>query len=71
MTILEPAQLKRLLTGTKTVVEQITMQGKHPVILTSPVIRQNFKRLIDMSIPDVTVLSYAEIEQNYDFILPI
>ena len=66
MTILEPAQLKRLLTGTKTVVEQITMQGKHPVILTSPVIRQNFKRLIDMSIPDVTVLSYAEIEQNYE-----
>ncbi len=66
MTILDPAQLKRLLSSTKSVVEQITMQGKHPVILTSPVIRQNFKRLISMSLPDVTVLSYAEIEQNYE-----
>ena len=66
MTILDPAQLKRLLSSTKNAVEQITMQGKHPIILTSPVIRQNFKRLISMSLPDVTVLSYAEIEQNYE-----
>lgn len=66
MTILDPTQLKRLLSSTKNAVEQITMQGKHPVILTSPVIRQNFKRLISMSLPDVTVLSYAEVEQNYE-----
>ena len=66
MTILDPTQLKRLLSSTKNAVDQITMQGKHPVILTSPVIRQNFKRLISMSLPDVTVLSYAEVEQNYE-----
>lgn len=66
MTILEPAQLRRLLNDAKSIAEKMTLQGKHPVILTSPVIRQNFKRLIEMSLPDVIVLSYAEIEQNYE-----
>ena len=66
MTILEPAQMKLLLVNTKTLADQLTMEGKKPVVLTSPVIRQNFKHLIEQAMPDVTVLSYTEIQQNYE-----
>ena len=66
MTILEPAQMKLLLVNTKALADQLTMEGKKTVVLTSPVIRQNFKRLIEQALPDVTVLSYTEIQQNYE-----
>jgi len=66
MTILEPAQMKLLLVNTKTLADQLTMEGKKTVVLTSPVIRQNFKHLIEQAMPDVTVLSYTEIQQNYE-----
>jgi flagellar biosynthesis protein FlhA len=66
MTILEPAQMKQLLVNTKSVSDQITMQGKKTVVLTSPVIRPNFKRLIEQSLPDVIVLSYAEVERDFE-----
>lgn len=66
VTILEPEQLKELLTNTKKIVDRLSLKGKKTVILTSPVIRPSFKRLIEMSLPDVVVLSYAEIERNYE-----
>ena len=66
MTILEPAQMKQLLMNTKAMVDQLTLKGKKAVVLTSPVIRQNFKHLIEQALPDVTVLSYTEVQQNYE-----
>lgn len=66
MTILEPAQMKQLLVNTKAQSDQLTMMGKRTVILTSPVIRQSFKRLIEQALPDLTVLSYTEVQQNYE-----
>ena len=35
-----------------------------PVILTSPVVRIYFKRLIEQFIPNLTVLSFNEIDAN-------
>jgi flagellar biosynthesis protein FlhA len=66
LTILEPAQLKQLLINTKAAFDQNAIKGKKTAVLTSPVIRENFKHLIEQSLPDVIVLSYAEVEQNFE-----
>ncbi len=53
------------------IVEAVTEQiGKlkelvsQPVILTSPVVRIYFKRLIEQFVPNLTVLSFNEIDTN-------
>ena len=64
--ILEPDQLRRLLSSTRDVVNANGMQGKKTVVLTSPAVRNKFKRLVGQAMPDIVVLSYNEIEQNYE-----
>ncbi len=66
VTVLEPAQLKQLLIGTRETVEKTTMMGKRAVVLTSPMVRARFKRLVEPTLPELTVLSYSEVEQNYE-----
>lgn len=66
ITVLEPSQLHQLLTNTKTIADQMAMTGKKTVILTSPVIRANFRHLVEQSLPEITVLSYAEVDRDYE-----
>lgn len=66
VTVLEPEQMRELLSNAKAVEDQMALAGKKTVVLTSPVIRASFKRLIGQVLPDITVLSYAEIEQTYE-----
>ena len=64
--ILEPDQLRRLLSATRDVVNHNGMQGKKTVVLTSPAVRNKFKRLVGQAMPDLVALSYNEIEQDYE-----
>ncbi len=64
VTILEPAQLQGIYKSTKEIMDKLDIQGKHPVVLTAPVIRPRFKKLIEQIAPDLTVLSFAELEQS-------
>lgn len=64
--ILEPDQLRSLLSSTREAVKKNSMQGKKTVVLTSPAVRTKFKRLISQSLPEVAVLSYGEIEQSFE-----
>jgi len=66
VTVLEPAQMRQLLTNTKATADRMALTGKKTIILTSPVIRASFRRLIEQSMPEITVLSYAEVDQNYE-----
>ena len=35
-----------------------------PIVLTSPIVRIYFKKLADQFVPNVTVLSYSEIDNS-------
>jgi flagellar biosynthesis protein FlhA len=64
--ILEPAQLQQLLLNTKEIVEHAAMQGKKIIVLTSSAVRPRFKTLLSQTMPDLTVLSYNEVTQNFE-----
>jgi len=63
---LSPDILKDLFQQIKTGTEQMTEDGFIPLILTSPMIRSSFKRLIEMAFPQVAVLSYNEIPADVE-----
>ncbi len=63
---LEPTQIQTIINKLKGLVEKTTSQGKTPVVLTSPVVRRKFKRIIWQSAEDLAVLSYGEIEQSVE-----
>jgi len=61
---IEPQTVQKIIEG---VTEQITKLKElvsQPVILTSPVVRIYFKKLIDQFMPNLTVLSFNEIDSN-------
>jgi flagellar biosynthesis protein FlhA len=66
VTVLEPAQLQSIFKNTKDLMDKVTIQGKKAVALTAPAIRPRFKKLIEQIAPNLTVLSYAEIEQSME-----
>ena len=64
VTVLEPSQLQSLFKNTKEIVDNMAVQGKKAVALTAPAIRPRFKKLIEQIAPNLTVLSYAEVDQS-------
>jgi flagellar biosynthesis protein FlhA len=64
VTILEPSQLQGIFKSTKEILEKMDTQGKRSVVVTAPVVRPKFKRIIEQIAPSLTVLAYAEIEPN-------
>ncbi|MDL2273060.1 flagellar biosynthesis protein FlhA [Oscillospiraceae bacterium OttesenSCG-928-G22] len=63
---LEPDAISRVVQSLKEAVERVTSVGISPVVLTSPVVRFHFKRLVEQVAPDLVVLSYNELENNVD-----
>ncbi len=45
-------------------VEKFNNVGTTPILLTSPIVRGYFKKLVEQILPDLVVLSYNEIEQS-------
>jgi flagellar biosynthesis protein FlhA len=64
VTILEPSQLQSIFRNTKEILEKMDTQGKKTVVITAPVVRPKFKKIIEQIAPSLTVLSYAEIEPS-------
>lgn len=64
VTAMDPTQLQAIFKHTKELVDQMSMQGKKTVVLTSPMVRPRFKKLIMQIAPALTVLSYNEVEQS-------
>jgi flagellar biosynthesis protein FlhA len=59
---LEPGVTQNIFDNLQREVTKLTSMGLEPVILTSPIVRTYFKRLIDPIIPSLAVLSYNEID---------
>ncbi|MEL4106741.1 flagellar biosynthesis protein FlhA [Oscillospiraceae bacterium WX1] len=66
VTVLEPSQLQSIFKNTRETIDDLTVQGKKAVALTAPAIRPRFKKLIEQIAPNLTVLSYAEVEQSME-----
>ena len=63
---LPPDMLKRLYRSVQQETERMSQRGLTPVILCSPVIRFQLRRLLEIAFPKVAVLSYNEIPANVD-----
>jgi flagellar biosynthesis protein FlhA len=56
-----PWQLQRLLGVVSTEVERVASSGRDPIVLCSSRIRLAFRRLLERRLPNVVVLSFAEV----------
>lgn len=65
-TSMEPGQMQNLLVNLKKLVDQMGGQGKTPLVLTSPAARRKFKTIVEQAAPDLTVLSFNELEQDVE-----
>ena len=63
---LEPDVVQRLFQSVKNAVERLSALGITPIVLTSPVVRMHFKKIVEQLVPDLVVLSYNELEQKVE-----
>lgn len=61
---LDPEQARNILDTCSQEILKASSHGYEPVILTSPLVRIHLKRFLEQAAPDLTVLSYNEIEQT-------
>ena len=61
---LDPGTTQKVFDRLGAEVKKLTGMGRQPIILTSPIVRAYFKRLVEPVAPDLIVLSYNELEAN-------
>lgn len=61
---IEPQNVQKLVESVTEELDKVKELIHQPIILTSPIVRIYFKRLIDQFVPDLTVLSFNEIDAN-------
>jgi flagellar biosynthesis protein FlhA len=61
---MEPQTVQRIVEDVNAQIGRVKEIVHQPVILTSPIVRIYFKRLIDQFLPNLTVLSFNEIDSN-------
>lgn len=63
---LDPARTKSIIASVESEVAKLENIGKHPIVITSPIVRMYFKRLTEDYYKDLIVVSYNEIESNIE-----
>lgn len=61
---IEPLVVQKIVEGVTEQIEKVKELIHQPIILTSPIVRIYFKRLIDQFLPNLTILSFNEIDTN-------
>jgi len=61
---LEPERMQQIVSGVMDDIVRIRDIVSVPIVLTSPVVRVYLKKMMDQFTPDITVLSYSEIDPN-------
>jgi len=61
---IDPQVVQKIIEGVTEQIEKVKELIHQPVILTSPIVRIYFKRLIDQFLPNLTILSFNEIDAN-------
>lgn len=68
MGVLAPDEAEQLTRATMRQVDIIATGGHHPVCLCSPNVRLALRRLMEPSLPQLTVVSYNEIRRDVEVI---
>ena len=63
---IEPMQVHSIFDKLKNIIENTKNKGKAPVILTSPLVRRQFRRISEQISPELAVLSYNEIDSGVE-----
>jgi flagellar biosynthesis protein FlhA len=63
---IEPAQIHSIFDKLRSIIENMKNHGKTPVILTSPLVRRQFRKIAEQISPELAVLSYNEIESGVE-----
>jgi len=61
---LDPGTTQKIFDNLNSEVQKLTSMGLQPIILTSPIVRIYFKKLVEQIAPDLVVLSYNEIDPS-------
>jgi len=64
--VLEPGMADNIANNVLKQIQGFAEIGQQPVILTSPIVRLYFKRLIEHVLPDLIVLSYNELDSRME-----
>ena len=63
---LDPKATQTIFESLNAELRKLTSIGLQPIILTSPIVRTYFKKLVEQVAPDLVVLSYNEINPNIE-----
>ena len=61
---MDPELIQRIVNITSDEIDKVKDVIPNIIVLTSPIVRIYFKKLIDQFIPNITVLSYSEIDST-------
>lgn len=63
---LDPDSMKKVLSSLQNELEKLNNMGYSPVVLTSPAVRLYFRKLVIRSVPELIVVSHAEIDSSVE-----
>ena len=63
---LDPSRTKAIMDSVGAEVQKLENLGKSPIVITSPIVRMYFRRLIEDYYKDLVVVSYSEIETDVE-----
>ena len=61
---MDPQTIQLLIASLNEQIDKVKDIIPMPIVLTSPIVRIYFKKLVDQFIPNITVLSYSEIDNS-------
>lgn len=61
---MDPQTIQELIASLNEQIDKVKDVVPVPIVLTSPIVRIYFKKLIDQFIPNITVLSFSEIDNT-------
>ncbi|MCL2663812.1 MAG: flagellar biosynthesis protein FlhA [Oscillospiraceae bacterium] len=63
---IEPVQVHSIFDRLRAIIENMKNKGKTPIILTSPLVRRQFRKISEQISPELAVLSYNEIDSGVE-----
>ncbi|GAX90540.1 flagellar biosynthesis protein FlhA [Effusibacillus lacus] len=64
--VLDPSVSQRIYQSLNEQIQYVTATGNTPIVLTAPNIRMHMRRLVERVLPDLTILSYNELDPSIE-----
>lgn len=63
---MDPSTMQKVIGNLSSVIQKASQLGEQPIVLSSPIVRLYFKRMTEQAVPELTVLSYNEIDPGIE-----